>query len=107
MTQLVTKPSARCSPLAAAPHEWPRRSSAPAPTGQQNTVEPFKLEWLSKRLCGRAQPTLQGYKAGKRWRATQADIDAAIELLRPQRVDVPAVPQLGGMTRTTKRRMAS
>jgi hypothetical protein len=79
----------------------------PGPDGTAATVEPSKVEWLSKRLCGRAQPTLPGYKAGKRWRATQADIDEAIERLRPKRVDFPQVPQVGGMTRTTRRRIAS
>jgi hypothetical protein len=66
-----------------------------------------ELEWLSERLCGRAQPRLPGYKAGRRWRATQADIDTAIDLLRPKHIDLPQVPQATSMTRTSQRRLAS
>lgn len=63
------------------------------------------LEWMSDRLCGRKKPQLPGYKAGRRWRATQADIDAAIELLRPKAVELPTVPQTTSMTRTSQRRL--
>jgi hypothetical protein len=79
----------------------------PGPDGSAGSVEPFKLQWMTKRLCGRAEPVLPGYKAGRKWRATQADVDAAIELLRPQRVGLPQVPQMSGMTRTSRRRLAS
>lgn len=79
----------------------------PDPTDPIGSVEPFKVQWLTKRLRGEAQPQLPGYKAGRRWRATQADVDAAIELLRPKRTTVPEVPTLSGMTRTSRRRMAS
>lgn len=79
----------------------------PGPDGTAATVEPFKVQWLTKRLRGQAHPQLPGYKAGRRWRATQADVDAAIERLRPRRTDVPEVPTMSGMTRTSRRRMAS
>ena len=60
-------------------------------------------DWLMLRLrAGR----LPGFKAGNRWRMTQADVDAAIELLRP-RVVVPEVPASRGLTRTSARRLAS
>lgn len=78
----------------------------PGPDGTAKTIEPSKIQWLTKRLRGQAQPALPGYKAGRRWRATQADLEDAIERLRPQRVDVPRVPQIGGMTRTSRRRLA-
>lgn len=78
----------------------------PGPDGTADTVESHKVEWLSLRLRGRANPKLPGYKAGRKWRATQADVEAAIELLRPQTVEVPRVPQLGGLTKTSRRRLA-
>lgn len=59
-------------------------------------------DWLMLRLrSGR----LPGFKAGNRWRMTQADVEASIELLRP-RVVVPDVPSRG-LTRTSARRLAS
>jgi hypothetical protein len=79
----------------------------PGPDGTAATVEPFKIQWLAKRLRGHAEPVLPGYKAGRKWRGTQEDVDTAIELMRPQRVCVPEVPHLSGMTRTTRRRLAS
>jgi hypothetical protein len=63
------------------------------------------LEWMKERLCGRKKPQLPGYKAGRRWRATQDDIPAAIELLRPKKVELPPVPQTTSMTRTSQRRL--
>lgn len=79
----------------------------PGPDGTASTVEPCKVQWLEKRLRGEAEPALPGFKAGRRWRATQADIETAIELLRPQRADMPRVPSLGGMTRTSRRRLSA
>lgn len=63
------------------------------------------VQWLVKRL---RSGELKGYKQARRWRMTAADIDAAIETLRPQRASVPEeVPALSGMTRTSRRRLAS
>lgn len=66
--------------------------------------EPAQIQWLVKRLRTGALP---GYKAARKWRATQADIDTAIDILRPRRVFLPELPQVGGMTRTSRRRLAS
>lgn len=71
------------------------------------SADEASLQWLSKHLRGAAKPVLPGFKAAGRWRATQADIDAAIDLLRPQRVSIPAVPVATSMTRTSRRRLAS
>lgn len=76
----------------------------PGPGGGADDVEPFKLQWLEKRLRSGALP---GYKVGRRWRATQEDIDTAIELLRPKRVPVPMVPTTSSMTRTSRRRLSA
>lgn len=64
-----------------------------------------EIHWLTRRLRGEAKPVLPGFKAGRRWRATRADIDAAIELLRPQHQAVPDLPRVGSMTRTSRRRL--
>lgn len=50
---------------------------------------PSNCEWLARRLRSGQLP---GYKAGRYWRATQADIDEAIELLRPTRRSSAAAP---------------
>lgn len=76
----------------------------PGPDGTVAAIEPCKLQWLTKRL---RRGELPGYKAGRRWRATRADVDAAIEMLRPKRVVVPQVPVASSMTRTSRRRLAS
>lgn len=81
--------------------------AGPDPADPVGSIEPFKVQWLTKRLRGECRPQLPGYKAGRRWRATQADVDAAIEILRPQRTTVPDVPTMTGLTRTSRRRMAS
>jgi len=49
---------------------------------------------------------LPGYKAGRRWYATQDDVNAAIERLRPRRI-VPSVPVMTGLTRTSARRLSA
>jgi hypothetical protein len=69
--------------------------------------EPAQVQWLAKRLRGEAKPVLPGFKAGRRWRATEEDIAQAIDLLRPERVEFPQVPQASSMTRTSRRRLAS
>lgn len=79
----------------------------PGPDGTAATVEPHKLQWLSRRLRGDAKPILPGFKVGAKWRATEQDIEDAIRLLRPQRVTVPDVPALSGMRPTSRRRLAS
>lgn len=70
------------------------------------SVEPHKLRWLAERLRGERKPALPGFKASRQWRATQAQVDEAIEILTPKRITVPQVPQLSGMTRTSRRRLA-
>lgn len=65
---------------------------------------PSQIEWLSLKL---RRGELPGYKAGRKWRATQADIDKAIELLRPKRVAMPEVPSASSMTRTSRRRLSA
>lgn len=65
---------------------------------------PGKREWVVRRL---RRGEFQGYKAGREWRMTQADVDAAIESLRPKRVLVPDIPAMSGLTRTSARRLAS
>lgn len=65
---------------------------------------PCKVAWLAKQLRGGKLP---GYKAGREWRLTEEDVDAAIESLRPTPIAIPDVPSLSGLTRTSRRRMAS
>lgn len=65
----------------------------------------LQVQWLMKRLRGEKAPTLPGYKVGHDWRATQADIEQAIELLRPKRVTVPVVPSGSSMSPTSRRRL--
>ncbi|MEW5810875.1 MAG: hypothetical protein AB1925_15635 [Actinomycetota bacterium] len=68
------------------------------------SVEPFKVQWLTKRLRGEARPQLPGYKAGRRWRATEGDVEKAIELLRPARIGFVA-PSLSSLSPTSRRRL--
>ena len=68
---------------------------------------PTQLRWLAERLRGYASPALPGYKVGRKWRATQADVDTAIEILRPKRVFVPDIPDTSGLRPTSRRRLAS
>lgn len=63
-----------------------------------------KVQWLAIRL---RRGEILGYKAGRSWRMTQADVDAAIETLRPRVVNVPAVPHMTGLTRTSARRLSA
>lgn len=65
------------------------------------------LQWLTHRLRGTATPRLSGYKVQRRWRMTQADLDAAIELLRPARTDIPTIPAMTSMTARSQRRLVS
>ncbi|MCZ0732208.1 hypothetical protein [Mycolicibacterium iranicum] len=76
----------------------------PGPDGTPATVEPFKIQWLTKRLRGEAKPKLPGYKAGRRWRATEEDVEKAITLLRPPTVG-PEIPAGLSLTPTSRRRL--
>jgi hypothetical protein len=64
---------------------------------------PSKAEWLAIRL---RRGEIPGYKVGRQWRMTQADVDKAIDALRPRRV-APMVPQMGGLTKTSARRLSA
>lgn len=66
---------------------------------------PAEQHWVAQRLRGNAEPRLSGYKVQRRWRMTQDDLDAAIELLRPKRSDV-SVPAMTSMTARSLRRLA-
>jgi hypothetical protein len=79
----------------------------PDPADPVGSVEEHKLQWLTKRLRGEAKPQLPGYKVARQWRATEADVAQAIDMLRPPNVSVPAVPMASSMTRTSRRRLAS
>ena len=78
----------------------------PGPDGTPASVEPHKLQWLTNRLRGAAKPPLPGFKAGRKWRATESDIEEAIRMLRPQRVAIPDVPAISGLRPTSRRRLA-
>lgn len=68
------------------------------------TADPAALQWLTQRLRGNATPVLSGFKVQRRWRMTQADVDAAIDALRPKRL--PDVPVLTSMTARSRRKLA-
>lgn len=78
----------------------------PGPDGTADTVEDHKLQWLIKRLRGEAKPQLPGYKVARQWRATEADVEKAIELLRPPSTSV-RVPNMSSMSPTSRRRLAA
>lgn len=79
----------------------------PGPDGTPATVEPHKIQWLQRRLTGKAKPQLPGFKVATHWRATESDIEEAIRLLRPVRVAIPDVPTMRGLRPTSRRRLAS
>jgi hypothetical protein len=66
---------------------------------------PAEQYWVAQRLRGNATPHLPGFKVQRRWRMTAEDLDAAIELLRPQRNTV-RVPAMTSMTARSQRRLA-
>lgn len=68
---------------------------------------PAEQKWIRERLIGNAAPQLHGYKVQRRWRMTEADIAAAIEMLRPQRSQLPVIPALTSMTPRSQRRVMS
>lgn len=56
--------------------------------------------WVANQLrSGR----MNGYKAQRRWRMTQSDLDAAIASLRPN----PQVPSFTSMTARSQRRVTA
>ena len=63
--------------------------------------DPASLHWLKLRLRGAAEPAMNGYKVARRWRMTQADVDAAITKLRPA-----TAPATTSMTARSRRRIA-
>lgn len=69
------------------------------------TTDSASLHWLAQRLRGNAQPALTGYKVARRWRMTQADLDAAINQLRPRRTTI-CIPAMTSMTARSQRRLA-
>lgn len=79
----------------------------PGPDGTPDSVEPHKLQWLTKRLRGESKPQLPGYKVARQWRATDADVRQAIEMLRPPSNAVPDLPSVSSMTRTSRRRLSA
>lgn len=76
----------------------------PDPHDPIGSVEPAKIQWLTKRLRGEAKPRLPGYKVARQWRATEADVAQAIELLRP-RQPAPPLPDPSNLTPTSRRRL--
>ncbi len=81
---------------------------------------PAAVDWVIRRL---RRGEFSGYRAARRWRMTDSDIEAAIESLRPRPVrprpvtslvDVAADlhaaradrPLVSSMTRTSQRRLA-
>lgn len=66
---------------------------------------PASQMWLIKRLRHAAHPYLDGYKVARRWRMTQADVDAAITKLRPMPADLQP-PAMTSMTARSRRRIA-
>jgi hypothetical protein len=65
--------------------------------------DPATLHWLAQRLRGNSTPVLSGYKVARRWRMTESDVQAAIDALRPRRVQIPAMTS---MTSRSQRRLA-
>lgn len=65
---------------------------------------PGKVEWLAKRL---RSGEIAGYKVSRKWRMSDEQIDAAIDALTPKPFQLPAVPTLAGLTRTSRRRLSA
>lgn len=68
---------------------------------------PASLHWLAMRLRHRSHPFLDGYKSRGRWRMTDEQVTAALDILTPKHVDIPDIPSTGGMMRRSRRRLAS
>lgn len=78
------------------------------PTGQPL---PGAVEWVERRL---RRGLFTGYKAARRWRMTDADITAAIDVLRPTRVEEPRIrvvsessPAFASMTSRSRRKLVA
>jgi len=65
---------------------------------------PTEQRWVLDHLRGYQKPALPGFKVQRKWRMTQEDLDASIELLRPKRTD--DVPAMTSLTARSQRRMA-
>ena len=70
--------------------------------GANGTAEQY---WVAQRLRGNAKPHLPGFKVQRKWRMTEADLDAAIEALRPRRNELH-IPAMTSMTSRSQRRLA-
>ena len=66
---------------------------------------PTEQRWVADRLRGYKNPALPGLKVQRKWRMTEADLDAAIELLRPRPNEV-RIPAMTSMTARSQRRLA-
>jgi hypothetical protein len=66
---------------------------------------PTEQRWVADHLRGYQKPHLPGYKVQRKWRMTEADLDAAIEALRPRRNELH-IPAMTSMTTRSQRRLA-
>jgi len=66
---------------------------------------PTEQRWLSDRLRGYEKPALSGLKVQGKWRMTEADLAAAVEILRPRRNEIQ-IPAMTSMTARSQRRLA-
>lgn len=72
----------------------------------RGSATPGDIEWLHRHLRGDSQPKLPGFKAGRKWRATEEMVEQAIELLAAATsASLPAVPSASSMTRTSRRKL--
>lgn len=85
--------------------EYAAELRGPGPDGTAETLEYCKVRWLERRLRGDAEPKLPGFKAGGRWRGTQAHVDEALRLLEERSNRLPPIPDVSSMSRTSRRRV--
>lgn len=69
--------------------------------------DPADIYWLAQRLRGNAQPALAGFKAKRKWRMTEEQVQDALRILTPEHVGVPEVPQQSSLMRRSRRKLAS
>ena len=69
------------------------------------TDGPTQQRWVLDHLRGYKSPTFPGFRAQQKWRMTQADIDTAIDLLRPNRDNI-TLPNVTTLTVRSRRRLA-
>ena len=62
-----------------------------------------EIKWLRRKLN---QGEFAGYKAARKWRMTATDIQAAIAKMRPT-PQIPDLPDMAGLTRTSRRRISA